>query len=349
MSVSTRSGAGTLNRWYIDTWSTTLADELLPLLSSLRPEDQEKVKMFMFLEDRNMHLASFLLKYLFIHRSCLVPWNEISIRKTPAPHGKPYYVLSKTFVDSGENGQRRAPVEVEFNISHQASLTTLIGYVKPVSTADTLSTWPQPPVVVGIDITCTDERSRSRKGGKAIRGANDNKTKLDLIKDYSDIFSDQEMAFLASLRLPPVSWHNGTSHRPSPEERRMHDDRIFFTYWALKEAYLKMVGKGLLDPLVRCIEFRNVSIPEPVPPKPDDSGRQWGPPMETEVFMSGKKLEDVRIELAAWGHDFLVATAGKSLSDAVWEDFKELKVERDISACAKGECDCLRSGTEHDI
>lgn len=292
-----------------------------------------------------MHLASFLLKYLFIHRSCLVPWSEINICKTPAPHGKPYYMLSKTLTDAGENGPRRAAAEVEFNVSHQASLTALTGYVKPETTTDTPVAWSQPPVIVGIDITCTDEPSRSRKGKgkKAVPDENENKTKLEQIETYSDIFSDKEMAFLGSLRLPTISRNNGIVHQSTFEERKLHDDRIFFAYWALKEAYLKMAGKGLLDPLVRTIEFRNVVIPEPVLPASDGSARQWGPPFEIEVFMSEKKLEDVRIELAAWGHDFLVATAGKSISDAIWEDFKELNVERDISACAKGKCDCLPS------
>lgn len=345
MSVSARPEAGSLSRWYIDTFPKSLADELLPLLSTLQREDQEKVERFMFLEDRNMHLASFLLKYLFIHRSCLVPWSEICIRKTPAPHGKPYYILSNTLTDTGENVQRRSVAAVEFNVSHQASLTALTGYVKPQTTTDIPSAWPHPPVIVGIDITCTDEPSRSRrsKGKRPVLDGDGNNTKLDLIRNFSDIFSDKEMAFLGSLRLPAISSNNGIARQSTIEERRQHDDRIFFTYWALKEAYVKMAGKGLLDPLVRSIEFRNVIIPEPVPPVSDNPTRQWGPPLEIDVFMFEKKVEDVRIELAAWGHDFLVATAGKSISDAIWEDFKELNVDRDISTCAKGKCDCLPS------
>lgn len=345
MSASTYPEPGSLIRWYIDTWPWTRTDELLPLLSTLQPDDQKKARMYIPLEHQNMSIASSLLKYLFIHRSCLVPWREITIRKTPEPHHKPYYVFPKADVDADDNEERRAIAEVEFNVSHQACLVALAGYTKTQSPITSTSACAQPPVIVGIDITCTDEPARKKQAKKFVpSNAGKDHTKLEKIHDYSDIFSDKEIHFLNSLRLRGLS-DNGVDNL---EERKLHDNRIFFTYWALKEAYVKMVGKGLIDPWVRDVEFRNVDIPKAVPASGSGgSGREWSPPVTgIEVFAFGKKLKDVRIEVSAWGHDFLVATAGTSISDAKWEDFEELDIERDVSTCAKGECDCLRSDTK---
>ncbi|KAK2762616.1 hypothetical protein FQN54_000789 [Arachnomyces sp. PD_36] len=336
MEDSTHAGDGsTLCRWYIDSWPWTTTHQLLPLLQTLQPNDQERVQMFKFIDDQNMNLASFLLKYLFIHRTCHVPWRDIVILKTEAPHGKPYYVVPKPPVDTGEDGQEPAAekAKAQFNISHQASLTCLTGHTKsPTATA---SSCPKDKVAVGIDITCVDEAFRSTRGARV-----EHETKLETINIYAEIFSDKELAYMASQKAPRTS-------RTTFEERKAHDNRIFFSYWALKEAYVKMVGMGLLDPQIRQVEFENFVIPPvPKPTTTKDSVRVWGTPVDVDAYLSGRKLDDVRMQLNAWGRDFILATAGRAISDAKWEEFKAINVEEDIVRCAKGECDCLRSDAE---
>src|SRR5436190_23914963 len=85
-------GSHLLTRWYLDTRSLTANSASLPLLSTLQPPDQETVRKFYHLSDRHMSLASYLLKYLFIHRTCHVRWHEIVISRTPEPHRRPCYL-----------------------------------------------------------------------------------------------------------------------------------------------------------------------------------------------------------------------------------------------------------------
>ena len=117
-----------LTRWYIDTRQLTSTCSSLPLLETLQLSDQVTVKKFYHLADRHMSLASYLLKYYFIHSACRIPWNEITISRTPEPHRRPCFLpASRTRPDG-------TPIpNVEFNLSHQASLVALAGCIIPSS------------------------------------------------------------------------------------------------------------------------------------------------------------------------------------------------------------------------
>ncbi|PGH23632.1 hypothetical protein AJ80_02238 [Polytolypa hystricis UAMH7299] len=380
--------SSSLSRWYIDTRAlASNPSSELPLLSTLRPEDQTKVKSFYHLPDRCMSLASSLLKYLFIHRACHVPWDKIVISRTPAPHKRPCYIplSSGGGGESNTNGGRPTTTShIEFNVSHQASFVALAGciilpgqvvpnYDKPPSpsggtTAESLNTPPQ----IGIDITCTDDPAR-RKRPDAVPSTEE--ALRAFIDIFAEVFSARELEIMKTASVPADYYPNGRQLPGSTSQQQysiIYRLRLFYTYWALKEAYIKMTGEALLASWLRELEFTNVSVPKPQeqqePPvlNDDDEEGKWGPP-ETgiHVWLHGKRVTDVRIEVVAFETDYLVATAGRGggfgannaetnaaddgqqeegksvVEVAEWQDLQRVDIERDIALCASGECACL--------
>ncbi|EAS35481.3 4'-phosphopantetheinyl transferase NpgA [Coccidioides immitis RS] len=332
-----------LTRWYMDMRGLSASTSSLPLLFTLQPDDQEAVKRFYHLADRHMSLASCLLKYLFIHRTCHVPWSRIVISRTPAPHKRPCYIP----LPSADGGENKLPIlNVEFNVSHQASLVALAGYIipggSPTSAASATNTQsiPSPTETpatpqVGIDITCTDERARRGKSSIPT-------TEVDLcsfIDIYAEVFSPREIEIMKSN---PTSQHSQAAVPLSLEGSIQYRLRRFYTYWALKEAYIKMTGEALLAPWLRQLEFVNVNPPEPAM---DGERPAWGSPRtDVQVWMYGQKVENVRIETVSFGKEYVVATAtrgpGLGTGLATWGDFRSIDIDADVAPCALGKCQC---------
>ncbi|KKZ63994.1 hypothetical protein EMCG_01655 [[Emmonsia] crescens] len=282
------SSPPTLTRWYIDTRPLTATTQSLPLLSTLQESDQTTVKAFYHLSDRHMSLASYLLKYLFIHRTCRVPWNQIIISRTPAPHKRPCYIPPQQPQPQQSGGDNKNPKllisipNIEFN---------------------------------------ADPRSSCSGGGSSNS---------------------------SSSRTMTASLQDSITHRT----------RLFYTYWALKEAYIKMTGEALLAPWLRDLEFINVTVPMPPPLSPyPPAPSLWGVP-ETGVraMLYGREVPEVRLEVVAFGNDYVFATAarGSGFGNSVgeeggmegegrvrWDDFRLVDIERDVGPCARGECGCL--------
>ncbi|KAJ5103062.1 4'-phosphopantetheinyl transferase A [Penicillium argentinense] len=247
-------GLPSLVRWYIDIreWEVNGLD--LPLLHTLRPTEQEAVKRYHFAADRRMSLASSLLKYLYIHHACGVPWKDIVISRTAKPENRPFY-------------QSNSSTEIEFNVTHQASLTVLAGTIEPseeLLKRASSSSLSKEPSQLGIDITCVNERRN-----KAPRTMHDFK---EFVAVFSEVFSRTE---LATMKNPKevlqqarrlgyansfVPEHTGADGTEFHSERTIiqYGVRLFYSYWALKEAYLKMTGDALLAPWVKTLEFKNV-------------------------------------------------------------------------------------------
>ncbi|KAJ5387114.1 4'-phosphopantetheinyl transferase A [Penicillium cosmopolitanum] len=298
-------GFPTLARWYIDVrdWEANGLD--LPLIETLRPAEQQAVKRYHFAADRRMSLSSNLLKYLYVHHACGVPWKDILISRTEMPQNRPYY-------------ESKTPTRVEFNVSHQASLTILAGTIAPSN--DPMVKTPQaPPPQLGIDITCINERR------------NKNPTTLHDFKEFvtifSDVFSPTELATMtnpkqALLQARRLGYANNVLPEcTNPDGTEFHNLdsiityglRLFYSYWALKEAYLKMTGEALLAPWVKTLEFKNVFPPEPIQLSSSansNSGCQWGPIYpHVVVTRDGTELQNVRLQLQAFETDFIIATA----------------------------------------
>ncbi|EAW06358.1 4'-phosphopantetheinyl transferase family protein [Aspergillus clavatus NRRL 1] len=336
-----------LTRWYIDTRSLTESTSSLPLLETLQPSDQEAVKKFYHLKDRHMSLASNLLKYFFIHRSCRIPWTEISISRTPAPHRRPCFIPSPALAE-----RTGYPIpSIEFNVSHQASLIAIAGTILPdpetsstataaVFTNPDPSATPAPSVPqVGIDITCVDERR-----GPASSAPSTRKELAEYIDIFSEVFSARELATIKDLG-GRFAAHDGVREKEAVE----YGSRLFYTYWALKEAYIKMTGEALLAPWLRELEFTDVVAPEP----PAQASEGWGEPYTgIKTWLYGKRVEDVRIEVVAFQKDYLFATAARggglgAGSEQVpadpWQHLESIDIEKDIGPCATKTCQCLKT------
>ncbi|KAJ5084159.1 hypothetical protein NUU61_008738 [Penicillium alfredii] len=317
------SSAPTLVRWYIDTREWEDNGWNLPLLETLNSADQANVRKFVQPADKRHALASCILKYLFIHHVYDIPWDNIRTQRTP--DHRPCF-------SHPEN-----PIQIDFNVSHQASLVILAGTVVPGAEFHHMNPEaPQrlAPPRVGIDITCVDEPNRRRHD----RPPKTMETLLSFIKIFEEVFSEHEMYIMSrplhvwrhsrGLEFVEHDWR--TQALIDEESLVRYGLRLFYSYWALKEAYIKMTGEALLAPWLRRLEFFNVIPPEPVnplrAPRPygptagasnpnfiPSSPRNWSKPHnDVHVTMDGKLIDDtVRMQLVAFESDYIVATAAR--------------------------------------
>lgn len=346
-----------ITRFYVDVRPaipTGRSDPVeLPLLNTLSRDQQDKVKAYMRPSDRLMSLASALLKYVFIHRYALIPWDEVRISRTPDPHRRPYWEPG-----AGSTGERG----LEFNVSHQNGLVALIGcrtpkeqnqaYATPI-TSDSTQSGDAPPlpetaheqVRLGVDLACANEHGRTPADMTT-------QAKLDeWIDIFEEMFSDACRHEMKTAVIPNTT---------SPTHLIHQRFRRFYAYWSLKEAYIKMVGEGLLADWLSKLEFHDVRAPDPAQPEdfPDD-GFSWALRDEDELkwtpqdhavknisaSLYGKRLNDVKLNLVAFEADFLCATAIRGVQDAAegtpQERWIRLDIEQDIRRCAEGRCKCL--------
>ena len=314
-----------------------------------------------------MSLASYLLKYLFIHRSCRVPWNEVRLSRTAPPHSRPCFIpLGQK---DGDGRESTTITNVEFNVSHQASFVALAGAAFLSSSSSSSSSSMTPQILpspafhsdplrpqVGIDVTCVDEPGYQGKKHHETRTVSSLEKYVDI---FTDVFSTDELETIKDLARKSK---DGSDHHANPaaeSEAVKSALRLFFTFWALKEAYIKMTGEALLAPWLRELVFTNVRAPDG--PARDTSiyrsllSSDWGVPYaDTQIWVYGKKVEDVRVEVVGFEEDYLVATAargggigadsrpsaGVQQSDP-WQRLEKIDIERDVAPCSRGRCQCL--------
>lgn len=286
--------SSSITRYYIDTRSLVPENAKqpysLPLLELLTFADQEAVTRFLRPADKFMSLASSLLKYTFIHRRAKIPWSKVAVSRTPVPHRRPYWQPPPDWDPQAEKGG------LEFNVTHQAGMVVIIGCSTPTaqipisSLSDTMDhldlTGHHTPdlehspyqVRVGVDIACADEDKRTPKDMTT-------QAKFDEWVDiFAEMFSDRERRNMrhAPIHMPVAEREEGvwgiSSDESSSSEggseaarlRRARENeaklmqlklRRFYAYWALKEAYIKMVGEGLLASWLKELEFLNVTAP----------------------------------------------------------------------------------------
>ncbi|KAK2811009.1 hypothetical protein FQN49_008496, partial [Arthroderma sp. PD_2] len=337
-----------LTRWYIDMRKWTEATTSLPLIDTLQPSEQKKIRAFYHVVDQHMSLASSLLKYLYIHRTSRVPWNQIIISRTPTPHCRPCYIPLKGAQQGGEKVQ-----QIEFNVSHQASMVALAGCMfhsdgGAIDTTQKVNLDPSSgcgvdgPPQIGIDITCTDERERRNPDSLP-----STETQFrEFVDIFTEAFSQRELEAIKSDPRGAGSYHETPTDTYAERlvKSIKYRTRLFYTYWALKEAYIKMVGEGLLADWLQKLEFSNVVPPEP------ETGLAWGTPKtDIEVRLKGEVLDNVRMEVVAFGERYILATAtrgggfGKASDSIQWDDFRSMDIEKDVGPCARGDCGCLES------
>lgn len=182
---------------------------------------------------------------------------------------------------------------------------------------------------VGIDITCIHERDEYKEI--------DAKGFDEWVAVYAEVFSDREVQdmtyHLPSLHLPDgrvISADDlGETQRCCKRNQsfaiKLHGDeevtissneiieaklRRFYTFWALKEAYVKMTGEALLADWLRELEFRNVRAPTPTDLVTEENPGQWGETIkDVQVWYKGRQVENVVLEVQAFEQDYIIATA----------------------------------------
>ena len=171
-------------------------------------------------------------------------------------------------------------IHFDFNVSHHGTLVALVGCTKP-------------KVRVGIDVVQIpwdrDVPSVLREGfGK-------------WINTYSDVFSLQELEDMVGH-----SEVETTETVPTAKVKL----RNFYAHWCLKEAFIKM-QEALLATWLKEFEFRNAIVPPP----PDQAAtsidvQAWGGVSNSvDVWLRGRLVTDVSIEMQALGEDYLIATS----------------------------------------
>lgn len=288
-----------------------------------------------------MSLASALLKRLFVAKTLGTPWQSIRFgRKRDPKHGKPCAQLP--------DGTR---LPVEFNVSHQAGLVTLVGC--KLEDAGRY----QEEVEVGVDIVCVNERNDYRLV--------DEEGFDGWVDVYQEIFNDEE-SWDMKYNVDPFKLLDGTvvtsdmlgrhdrccvrnkelvATLPSGEQRRFQSDllidaklRRFYTHWCYKEAYIKMDGEALLANWIRELEFKGVRAPTAGTVARCSTHGTWGERVNgTEIWLKRRKLNDVKMEIIAFEENYMISVAVKPANrlPEVLTGFEMLHFESDVMDFAR--------------
>lgn len=221
---------------------------------------------------------------------CNVPWDKALVGRRS--NNKPY------FVNELPNSS------VNFNISHQAGIVTLVA---------TTSSF----IDVGTDVVCVNERGNLEK----------NNDFFDWVNLHADVFHPNDMEYMRrsshnlNLDVPPSldMLVSGCKHRDrvlragnfelASSSVVVAKVRRFYAAWCLREAFIKMQGEALLADWLKELEFRNVRAPKPESDaSPGDITARGEVITDFEVVLKNELYTDTFIELRALGQDYMVAT-----------------------------------------
>lgn len=286
-----------------------------------------------------MSLVSSLLKRLAIARLCGVAWSEVTLSR--AVNGKPCYVPEIP-------GSR----SIEFNVSHQAGIVTIVACV-----------CAEGEVALGTDIVCVNERddyARIEKEGF-----------FSWVDMHSDVFAPSETQALKMdttylvLPLPEdlhlagyardaiarcqyrsqrITWKDASGEAREADAGIIVEAKLrrFYTLWCLREAYVKMTGEALMAEWLKELEFRRYKMPSAAGEGEESTNTRLEPGElvnEFDIYFKGNQVQDVVMELRAFGRDYMVASAARrrdgDMSKVVFSGFAELELERDIYAIAE--------------
>ena len=188
----------------------------------------------------------------------------------------------------------------DFNVSHQAGLVALAGC--RLAEAQ-----------LGDDVVCVSERNERQTVQRE---------RVDYWVDmHAEVFSAGDLQGIKE-----------TSEVDTIDLRL----RKFYAYWCLKEAYVKLVGEGLLAKWMKDVEFRGVRIPRPATATWSKAakGEPWGERVTgIEVWVGGRLVEDVEMVLQAFEETYMIGTAIKRTTEsaaAIVPTFRILDLEKDV-------------------
>jgi 4'-phosphopantetheinyl transferase len=308
-------------------------------LALLSDSEQEAVLKYYHVKDAKMSLASHLLKHLVIAKYCSVPWSKSTISR--GVNGKPCYLATAD--------QPR----IEFNVSHQAGLVTLIAVIGGDGTIN-----------VGTDIVCANERLSHDYKYIEKSGF------FDWVDMHGEVFADSEINHmkLSSLGLDKIvpgkklhgygndalsrcQWRNRQldivvlDSEENAEQLRIDSNKVidaklrrFYAMWCLRETYVKMTGEALLAPWLKELDICDVQ--SPIPPVVQDlNSLERGEIANSYcIKFKGREVTNVQMELTALGPHYMVGGAVRATkSDTKLEmgPWKELDLEEDVLQIAE--------------
>ncbi|KAH0150545.1 putative phosphopantetheinyl transferase, partial [Aureobasidium melanogenum] len=329
-----------LTCWLIDTrtlWpGQHIKDAASDILHLLSKDERDVVLRKIFIADARMSLASALLKRLYISRALSIPWKDVKIaRKGDPTHGKPCAILPDGSF-----------AHIDFNVSHQAGLVSLVGWNPPAGQSQS--------ALVGTDIVCVNERDDYRTIDQEGFDA--------WIDIYEDVFSEAErwdmkynVDYITLLDGRIIQGDNlGRVDRcvqrnkelsislPTGESHSFNSDilidaklRRFYSFFCYKEAYIKLAGEALLAPWLKELEFQNVRSPKPGTVARCSTHGTWGEKVsDVEAVLHGEKVDNVKMTLQAFEENFMLATAVQGLQGLEAPPFTKLDLESDVIAFA---------------
>jgi 4'-phosphopantetheinyl transferase len=302
-------------------------------LALLSKAEQEAVLRYYYIKDAKMSLASQLLKHLVITKYCKVPWSKSTI--TRAANGKPCYI----------------PIEgqphIEFNVSHQAGLVTLIAVIGGDGKTN-----------VGTDIVCADERVSHDYKYIEKSGF------FDWVEMHGEVFAESEIEFmkrsvigLENILPGRIICDHGNEALSQCQRRNrqvdvtvLDDDngitklkvdsnvvidakiRRFYAMWCLREAYVKMTGEALLAPWLKDLQICDVRPPSAA--ASDDPGLLTVGEMSSNyrIIFKGKAVTNVSMEVTALGSHYMIGGALRTESKVglVLGSWEQIDIEKDV-------------------
>lgn len=272
-------------------WLSQFAEALSLLPSSVRPS----VTKFYFPADRKLALGSQLLQRFVVSKvySDGKPSDKIpTLASVPiirdAESGRPFYHMPSSHVD-------QEWVLRDYNVSHHnpksasgsaPCLVILVARVTAATAGPSL-------LRIGVDLVPTVHS----------RGTSSPTSFLETFRD-ADVFTAHETKNI---------------HSPSNEEDKI---KMLFLHWALKEAYCKAVGTGLVTNLL-AIDFRGVRL---------DVVEKGARDTQVKVFVDGVVKDEWMLEIGQLLGGHYVAIAADSWSaeetkeekgEWLWINFKE--------------------------
>jgi len=89
--------------------------------------------------------------------------------------------------------------------------------------------------------------------------------------------------------------------------------RRFSAMWCLREAFVKMTGDALLAPWLKELEILDVQAPKQKEGVENDTSLVEGAMLtDFRIFFKERKVNDVRMEISAYGANFMIAGSVRS-------------------------------------
>ncbi|KAL2183058.1 hypothetical protein L209DRAFT_758452 [Thermothelomyces heterothallicus CBS 203.75] len=284
-----------LGQWILDTRSwypgvekvNQLETHASRAFSLLSHATRSQVLRYVRPPDAKMALASALLKHYAVAKlsRARIPWSRVvATGFTAAPGGG----TKPVFVDPATGTQ-----PVFFNVSHQAGIVAIVAVAAGGAGEEGKGEEEEEVVQVGVDVVSPAER---RARDHEYIAANGWAAFVDM---HAEVLGHGEVAYLKH-QVPAAA-------DDADDDGRL---RAFYALWALREAYLKLGGTGLVADWVRDLEFRRFRPPTPTPGWDSPAREEEGQVLrDIGIWLRGDKVEDVDMCLRSIGPDFMIATA----------------------------------------